>query len=120
VKEHEDLLAGFVDEGLDDHVGLWEVVRAVREDLGVSDPAAVRDATLRLVRVLLTEQGLEAGFPTPDGRGFRAWPLDAEESIGRIEREWDLLGRSPSIGEVVWFNNPAEPEGDSRKTARTA
>lgn len=102
----EDVVEQFVEEGLDDHVGLWQLVRAVREDLGVNDSDGVRSVTLGLVRTLLSERRLQAGFPARDGRGFQPWPLSLDQSISRIGSEWDALGRDPTIGEVVWFNTP--------------
>jgi hypothetical protein len=102
----DEVVERFVEEGRDDHVGLWQLVRAVREDLGLRDPVEVRAATLDLVRVLLAEHGIEAGFPAPDGRGFLPWSSRPDETIDRIARGWDALGRDPNIGEIVWFNTP--------------
>jgi hypothetical protein len=110
VKEHEDLMAAILEEGLADHVGLWEIVRAVREDLGVRDWDEVRRVTLQLVWSLLRDRGMIAGRPSLDWRGFIPWQLTAEESVRRIEEEWTVLGRDPSLWEIVWFDAPAEGE----------
>jgi len=101
-----DVVLDFVEESHDDHVGLWEIVRAVREDLGVSDNAEVRRLTLEVVASLLREHGLVAGKPTPDWRGFVPWPLSPEEAERRIEEEWAALGRDPNLWEIVWFDTP--------------
>jgi hypothetical protein len=105
----EELLQDFAEEGREDHVGLWEIVRAVREDLGVSDTAEVRQVTLDLIGGLLRRYGMEAGRPAPDWRNFLPWGLSPEETIRRIEAEWLALGRDPSLWEIVWFNNPDTP-----------
>src|SRR5215213_8848177 len=99
----DDVLASLIDECRDDHVGLWEVVSAVRHDLGCDDPAEARGLTLRLVRQLLQERGMRVGHPAPDGRHFVPWGVPASEAMDRIEREWSALGRDPNIGEVAWF-----------------
>lgn len=105
----EELLEDLVEEGREDHIGLWEIVRAVREDLEVSDTAEVRQVALQLITTLLQRGSMQAGFPTPDGRGFIPWKSGHDETIDRIGRGWDLLGRDPTIGEIVWFNTPDSP-----------
>jgi hypothetical protein len=102
----EELLEDFVEEGREDHVGLWEIVRAVREDLEVSNDDEVRRVTLDLVEQLLRRYGMEAGRPMPDWRGFLPWRLSPDEAVRRIEREWVALGREPNLWEIVWFNTP--------------
>jgi hypothetical protein len=102
----EETLEGFVEEGRDDYVGLWEIVRAVREDFGVQDDGEVKRTSLGLIQQLLCHYGMSAGVPTPDGRGFVPWPLSTDETLRRIETEWVALGRDPDIWEIVWFVTP--------------
>jgi hypothetical protein len=102
----EEVLERFVEEGRDDHVGLWQIVRAVREDLKVHEECDVRRTTLALVGQLLGRYGMSAGVPAADGRGFLPWTLSADESLQRIETEWLALGRDPDLWEVVWFDTP--------------
>ncbi len=99
----EDVLKSLVQECHEDHVGLWEIVDAGRMDLGSADPAETRVKTLELVRSLLQEQGMQVGYPAPDGRHFDSWDLSPEQVLGRSENEWSTLGREPNIGEVAWF-----------------
>jgi hypothetical protein len=99
----DDVLERLVEECHIDHVGLWEVVNAVRFDLGSTDPSEMRATTLRLVQRLLHERGMQVGHPTPDGRHFVSWGLSPDQAVSRIEQEWSALGREPDIGEVAWF-----------------
>jgi hypothetical protein len=97
----------------EDHVGLWSIIWRIRYALNNgeypspegdrADPLEVRRLTLRLVQELLEAGLLQAGSPTPDGRGFEPWSLGPRETLARIESEWDALGREPNIGEIVWF-----------------
>ena len=97
----------------EDYVGLWSIIWRVRYALNDgeyppseedrADPLEVRRITLRLVQELLESGLVQAGSPTPDGRGFEPWSLGACESLARIESEWGALAREPNIGEIVWF-----------------
>jgi len=111
----ERVKRGVLKEGTEDYVGLWMIIWQIRYILNGggypsqredrADPLQVRRLTLALVQELL-EQGLvEAGAPTPDGKGFKPWPLEPHEVVGRIQSEWDTLGREPNIGEIVWFTD---------------
>lgn len=95
-----------LDEFADDHVGLWVVVRRVREFLGTDQSEKIKPFTLSLLGFLLKEGLIVAGFPTPDGRGFDPWRFPPDEIIRRVADEWDNLGRDPKAGEVVWFTTP--------------
>ena len=101
----EAVLDSLVDECHEDHVDLWEIVNAVRFDLGVTHPAEIRETTLRLVGSMLHERGIQVGHPAPDGRRFEAWSLSPEQALSQLEREWSALGREPDIGEVAWFTS---------------
>lgn len=100
----DEVIADLLAECQADHVGLWEVVQAVQTDLRIREPAEVRSATLEIVRQLINHAGVEAGFPTPDGRNFQPWPISKESVVNRIADEWDALGRLPNIGDIVWFS----------------
>jgi len=109
----EDVLESLVEECHEDHVGLWEIVNAVRFDLGAVTPGDTRELTLRLVRSLLQERNMQVGHPAPDGRHFVAWNLPPDQAVSRIEKEWSALGREPSIGEVAWFTSGQESPNES-------
>src|SRR5262245_23757225 len=95
-----------------DHVGLWEIVDAVRSDLGSTNAFEIRALTLRLVRSLLIEGGMQVGYPAPDGRHFVSWNLPPDQAVSRIENEWSALGREPNIGEVAWFTSAEQPSNE--------
>jgi hypothetical protein len=105
----EDVLESLVEECHEDHVGLWRIVNAVRFDLGPKNPTDTQSLTLRLVRSLLDERGMQVGHPAPDGRHFVSWDLTTDQALKRIEKEWAALGREPNIGEVAWFTSAEEP-----------
>ena len=91
-----------------DHIGLWEIVDAVRFDLGSTNAFEIWALTLRLVRRLLSERGIQVGHPAADGRHFVSWDLSLDQALSRIEKERSALGREPNIGEVAWFTSAQE------------
>ena len=103
MRELENLKKQVLSECRDDHVGLWSVVREVREAFPEAGDEEVRETTLAILLELLERRLVRAGFPTPDGRGFSSWDTEAAESIDRIDDAWIALHRDPDIGEIVWF-----------------
>ena len=97
-----EVLETLIGECESDHVGLWEIVDAVRNDLGVTDPSQVRKYTLGLIRQLFAK-GVQVGHPARDGRQFIPWKLSPEQATARIEKEWSATGLEPGVGEVAWF-----------------
>src|SRR6266446_5162777 len=108
----EDVLESLAEECHEDHVGLWRIVNAVRFDLGATNPSETRALTLRLVRSLLHERGMQVGHPAADGRTFVPWDLPSDQAVSRIEKEWLALGREPNIGEVAWFTSAEQPSNE--------
>ena len=89
--------------GLDDYIGLWEILRA---DGRLAHPV---DSD-RVERVLgAIGELIDKGYAVPGAPirfdGFEPWPLGPSEAIARIRRDWDTLGREPNVGEVVWLAN---------------
>lgn len=101
VHKETDLLERILTECEDDYVGLWSILRQVRE-AGYSNPELV---TLALLRYLLATGIVEAGIPNAQA-GFHAWTLKPDDAIARIASEWSQLGRDPDIGDIVWFTIP--------------
>jgi hypothetical protein len=105
----DDVLESLAEECRTDHVGLWEIVDAVRCDLGSTNALEIRVLTLGLIRRLLFERGMQVGHPAADGRHFISWDLPPDQAVTRIEKEWSALGHEPNIGEVAWFTSADHP-----------
>lgn len=105
-KEFLALLEDILDECEDDYVGLWSVLSEVQGALGDVHAAELKAVTLELLRFLLSRGLVVAGFPAQNGRDFNPWMLSAGETINKIAKAWDKLGRDPSGGEIVWFTTP--------------
>ena len=97
----QSLKQSILSEFEEDHVGLWSLVRDVEEFFPNKDETAIRDYVLKLVRELLLNNEIKAGFPTKEGT-FRALRAAPERILKRIEAAWPL-GRRPTIGEGLWF-----------------
>ncbi|HEV3085086.1 MAG TPA: hypothetical protein VGY66_35325 [Gemmataceae bacterium] len=97
----ESLKQSILNEFDEDHVGLWSIVRDVEEFFPDKDESAIRSYALKLLRELLLNHEIKAGFPTKEGT-FRALRGAPEKILERIEAEWPP-GRRPTIGEGLWF-----------------
>jgi hypothetical protein len=102
-------LESLAEECQADHLGIWEIVDAVRLDLGSTNAPQTRALPLRLVQRLLSDRGMHVGHPAPDGRQFIPWSLPPDQALRRIEQEWAALGREHNIGEVAWFTSAQQP-----------
>lgn len=94
-----------IEECKNDYVGLWAVIFDVKELFNKKNADEIKDITLQIIKKLLDENLIVAGFPTKDGRNFAKWNYSAGEIIYRIRKEWDTLHRDPDIDEVVWFTS---------------
>jgi hypothetical protein len=93
------LIDEILSECEEDFVGLWTLVRLVR-DCGERD---TKQYVLSLIRFLLDTDAVKAGWPDSQGQTFVDWQLSPAATVERIDREWSQLGRDPTIGEIVWF-----------------
>ena len=96
----------FLVESHYDHAGIWEAVIMARD----KDRWVTRKRILLGLRHLMELDLIEAGYPTPDGKGFEPMTGSPEMIIKWIEREWVKLGHDPYLGDIVWFI--ATPKGD--------
>jgi hypothetical protein len=108
----ESLKQSILTECEEDHVGLWSVIRDVEEAFPKKNEIAIRDRVLTLLQELLLAHEIRAGFPTPDGQGFRSLRLAPDKVLARIEAEWPV-GHRPTIGEGLWFTR-AKKKGRKR------
>src|SRR2546430_15386519 len=90
----DDVLESLAEECHTDHVGLWEIVDAVRFDLGSTNVFETRALTLRLVRSLLSERGMQVGHPAPDRRHFVL--REAEEQLIQEKITGEIRGDAGS------------------------
>jgi hypothetical protein len=95
----QSALTDILTECRSDYVGLWSVVRTVKEHVG--DKTDLTNITMALIRKLLVEEGIVAG--NFENHKFCVWQESVDETIHKITLEWQSLGREPTIGDVVWF-----------------
>lgn len=93
----EDVLA----ECRDDYVGLWSIVRKVKN--WKKDASQILSATMSIVDELLRNHDVVAG--TFEQATFCIWSQPIESILRKVEGEWRALGRDPDIGEIVWFKS---------------
>lgn len=94
-----------IDEMTEDHVPLSSVIDVIRDELEGPGAREVRPTTIGLLEELLSSGDIETGFPSRDGRSFESWNLRPPETVERIAREWEQLGRDPIPGEIAWFTS---------------
>ena len=100
------IVSDYVDEARRDYVGLWQISIRVRRDFNTKSEAENKKIVLKIVDKML-QNGLEAVTLVSSGPGCIRWKdQEATSILSRISNEWDRLGRSPSVGEIVWFDNP--------------
>lgn len=90
-------------------VGLWAVLDDVKHHIPGLTPQQVKKATLRVVREAVEEGRVVAGRLVERDEAaptFVPWQLQADEVVARIEAEWSLLGRDPSLGDIVDLVSP--------------
>lgn len=98
--------------GADDWVGIWELPYLARAALGGVGTDAARVAVMEVIRALLSQGLMEVG--DVNECGFVRWETELDDAIRRIEREWTLLRREPSLGEIGWLNITAKGEDLAR------
>ena len=94
-----DKLAALVDEFAKqaevDYIGLWEIAKVAREELGAQSQREVIDVGLKIAKALY-EEGLRPG-DYDYGTHMDFWPDEgAQAMLDRIEREWIKLGADPT------------------------
>ncbi|WP_218080291.1 hypothetical protein [Anthocerotibacter panamensis] len=101
----------------EDFVGLWSIAWRLRNRLKETDLFRIRQQTMQIVQDLLFADLIQAG--TISDRELEVWEITPSEIISRIESEWDILGREPDIGEIVWFvaTEKGEQEAELLKQA---
>ena len=90
--------------GDDDWIGLWLIAQYVADDLEIEDREEALEATLAIVRGLLT-RGFRAGPSPVENVGVKFVPWreqDPDAVLAFIRREWMRRDDFPSWGDP-WF-----------------
>lgn len=105
-KKIAEIVSGYVEEAKSDYVGLWQICTRVRKEFNPQSPYKIKNIVLHTIREMLAS-GLVAVDLASSGSGCTPWKEKrVEKIIHRISSEWDSLGRDPSVGDIVWFDNP--------------
>lgn len=105
----QNIIDRFYAEAQEDAIGLWEIIDEIEENSNSN--IDIRQQTSLLVRLLLA-RGLIAGNPPYSATGYEPWPNQEPDAVvNRINREWDALGRLPSVPDIVWFALPSTSSG---------
>jgi hypothetical protein len=100
-----DVKAMFISQIQGGCFGIWEIVKVLKEDMGVRDPREVKKLALEVVRDLLESGARSGASPYVTQGEFVAWPEGAlEATLDRIACEWDALGREHDITDSPWFD----------------
>lgn len=104
----DHVISMFIAQGKGGPFGLWEIVKVVKEELGVQKNAEIWSQSMQIVRALL-QSGIRAGDSPYTNRGdFVAWPDNELEAIvARIENEWVNSSREPNLPDSPWFGPDA-------------
>jgi hypothetical protein len=91
--------------GCDDWVNVAEVTSVAKFTGGAQSADEIRDLSLRLIREVVQQGLMEIGDLPDQSRRLALWPMTPQECLDRVEREWNALGRNPSLGEICWLQN---------------
>src|SRR5579883_1313447 len=101
-----EIADSYAQQAISDYVGLWQICGRVEHDFCTKSQSQIKEISLRIVRKMLAS-GLQAVHLHSSDAGCDPWKeQDVDYVIGRIIAEWDALGHNPSVGDIVWFNNP--------------
>jgi hypothetical protein len=98
----EELKRELILSAEEDYMDLSSYANEVGDALGLRGEDETREYTFRLIAELLEDRYIRAGIPTATG-GFEEWDEDLVEVVAHIDGEWRRLGRTPELGEIVWF-----------------
>ena len=94
-------------EGTWDYVGFWQIAKTARR-FSENTGGCEQEIAMEMIRVLLQDGHMEAGEMDPDADlldpdNLIAWESSVDESLARIEREWEQLEHDPVPSDVCWF-----------------
>ena len=95
-----EIVNDFIKEAEVDYVGLWEIAKVAREELGAKKLQDVRNISLQIARGLY-ENGLRPG-DYDYGTHMDFWPDEGcQAMLDRIDREWIKLNADPTHLEPI-------------------
>jgi hypothetical protein len=96
----------FLKQSKVDYVGLWELAKVAREELGAETQEEVREVGLRIAEALY-KNGLRAGDYNY-GTHIDFWPDEGcRAMLDRIERDWIKLNTDPThVNPICSFLRP--------------
>ena len=95
----ESVVSSIAAECEEDYVGLWVVATEVIE-AGVNESCVI-EASINVIRSVLEMDNMKIGQFNESK--FVFWDSSLEGSLAKVESEWKLLGRLPSLGEIAWL-----------------
>lgn len=105
----KEMIARWIHQCEESDVGLWWIADDLREaNPTVSDENDVRQPAVPMIRTLLATEQVRAATLLPEGK-YALWEGNIDDQVTRIDHEWAALGRSPNIGDIVWFVGPRDP-----------
>jgi len=91
--------------GCDDWVNAAEVTSVAKFTGHAQSEDEIRSVSLKLIGEVVQQGLMEIGDLPDEGRRLKLWPMTSQECLDRVEREWNALGRNPSLGEICWLQN---------------
>lgn len=89
-----------------DYVPLASLVWGVRRRRPTFDDDQVRSAVLSMLEGGLRRREIRVGTAYSAHGLEDVWEEPVDEILKRIRREWDVLGRDPLPGEILWIDEP--------------
>ena len=105
-------------EGMEDYVGLWEIIHEFHVKYPNKSQEEVQLMTLEALQEILETGFMKIGmFEYIDEKNleYQVWELDINNSIQRVEKEWNELRREPNIGEVAWLVTTEKGEKEAKR-----
>jgi hypothetical protein len=100
----ESIIAEFQREAAVDFIGLWQLVRAVKNNLEQDDISGVQQLSLNLLKCMLAV-GFRVGYLSGTGKTLEPWSdQQPDHVVTRVRSEWNALGREPNIGDIAWLD----------------
>ena len=91
-------------QSISDEVGLWEIAKILKEEVGILGSERLKAETLEIVGFLINS-GIQVCY-SPYQRGNEFVPWDAsltKEALDKVAMIWDELSGDIGIHNTPWF-----------------